>query len=122
MPDHAVARLHPLRPWAKVLLHDHLMGLRPAKESTARETGYRGLPTEHPEALGAWFRSGADRKSLELYLEGFSHTVGVMQTPDATARAWPPSAPDLAATTHRLRRGALRAELSTSGRPCRWTT
>ena len=72
----------------KVLLHDHLDGgLRPSTViELAHETGHRGLPTEDPDALGAWFRSGADRKSLELYLEGFSHTVGVMQTPDAIAR------------------------------------
>ena len=29
----------------------------------------------------AWFRRGADRKSLELYLETFAHTFGVMQWP-----------------------------------------
>src|SRR5690606_24673415 len=72
----------------KVLLHDHLDGgLRPSTViELARETGYADLPTEDPEQLGAWFRQGADRKSLELYLEGFRHTVGVMQTPAAIER------------------------------------
>jgi adenosine deaminase len=83
----------------KVLLHDHLDGgLRPGTViDLAREVGYDELPTEDPAALGAWFHSGADRKSLELYLDGFSHTVGVMQTPDAIARVAAECAEDLAA-------------------------
>src|SRR3954466_11754372 len=83
----------------KVLLHDHLDGgLRPATViELAHETGYRALPTEDAAALGTWFRSGADRKSLELYLEGFSHIVSVMQTPDAIARVAAECAEDLAA-------------------------
>ena len=52
----------------------------------ADAVGYADLPTRDAQELGRWFRSGADRKSLELYLEGFRHTVGVMQTPDAIAR------------------------------------
>ena len=88
-----------IRSAPKVLLHDHLDGgLRPATViELARETGYSGLPTEEPEALRRWFRSGADRGSLELYLEGFTHTVGVMQTPDAIARVASECAQDLAA-------------------------
>jgi adenosine deaminase len=88
-----------IRSAPKVLLHDHLDGgLRPATViELARETGYRGLPTEDPAELGRWFRSGADRGSLELYLEGFSHTVGVMQTPDAIERVAAECAEDLAA-------------------------
>jgi adenosine deaminase len=83
----------------KVLLHDHLDGgLRPGTVvELARDNGYTGLPTEDPVELGTWFRSGADRGSLELYLDGFSHTVGVMQTPDGIARVASECAQDLAA-------------------------
>nr|MBA2374300.1 adenosine deaminase [Chloroflexota bacterium] len=65
----------------KALLHDHLDGgMRPATiVDLARECGYEGLPTEDPDELAAHIRRGADRKSLELYLETFAHTVGVMQ-------------------------------------------
>jgi adenosine deaminase len=88
-----------IRQAPKALLHDHLDGgLRPATVvELARETGYAALPTTDPEALGLWFRQGADRKSLELYLEGFTHTVGVMQTPDAIERVAAECAEDLAA-------------------------
>src|SRR6186997_3424942 len=63
----------------KVLLHDHLDGgLRPQTViELARDAGYDGLPTTDPEALAKVFTSGADRKGLELYLEGFAHTVAV---------------------------------------------
>jgi adenosine deaminase len=83
----------------KALLHDHLDGgLRPATVvDLACETGYGRLPTEDVDELAAWFTRGADRKSLELYLETFAHTVGVMQTPDALARVAAEAAQDLAA-------------------------
>ncbi|MEX2546474.1 MAG: adenosine deaminase [Chloroflexota bacterium] len=83
----------------KVLLHDHLDGgLRPSTViELARETGYTGLPTEDPNELARAFMAGADRKSLELYLEGFEHTVGVMQTRDAIVRVARECAEDLAA-------------------------
>ena len=83
----------------KVLLHDHLDGgLRPRTViELAGETGYRELPTTDPDELAAWFTSGADRKSLELYLEGFRHTVAVMQTRDAIERVAAESVEDLAA-------------------------
>lgn len=83
----------------KVLLHDHLDGgVRPATViDLAMEGRYRGLPTTDPEALAQWFQRGADRKSLELYLEGFRHTVGVMQTKDALMRIAAECAEDLAA-------------------------
>ena len=42
-------------------------------------------------------RRGADRKSLELYLETFAHTVGVMQERDAIVRVAAECAEDLAA-------------------------
>ncbi|MFL5777548.1 MAG: adenosine deaminase [Chloroflexota bacterium] len=83
----------------KALLHDHLDGgLRPATiVDLAREFGYDGLPTSDPEELAAWIRRGADRKSLELYLETFAHTVGVMQERDAIVRVAAECADDLAA-------------------------
>jgi adenosine deaminase len=62
----------------------------------ADENGYRALPTSDPHDLGQWFHQGANRQSLELYLEGFSHTVGVMQTKDALARVAAECAEDLA--------------------------
>ena len=87
-----------IRSAPKVLLHDHLDGgLRPATViELADEAGYRDLPSVEPAELGRWFRSGADRKSLELYLEGFRHTVAVMQTPEAIARVAAECAQDLA--------------------------
>jgi adenosine deaminase len=83
----------------KVLLHDHLDGgLRPRTViDLAAEFGYDGLPTTDPDDLAAWFRRGADRKSLELYLETFAHTVGVLQDRDAIIRVAAECAEDLAA-------------------------
>jgi adenosine deaminase len=92
--DHDVIQRAP-----KVLLHDHLDGgLRPATViELAREAGYGALPTTDAGELGAWFTRGADRKSLELYLEGFRHTVAVMQTRDAIERVAAECVEDLAA-------------------------
>jgi adenosine deaminase len=94
-----VLSLDTIRSAPKALLHDHLDGgLRPATViDLAREYGYRGLPTEDEADLAAWFHRGADRKSLELYLETFQHTVGVMQHPGALARVAAECAEDLAA-------------------------
>ena len=91
--------LDTIRSAPKALLHDHLDGgLRPATIiDLAREHGYRDLPTHDVDDLAAWFRRGADRKSLELYLDTFAHTVGVMQHPDAIARVAAECAEDLAA-------------------------
>ena len=88
-----------IREAPKALLHDHLDGgLRPATIiDLAREYGYTDLPTEDVDALTAWFRRGADRKSLELYLETFQHTFGVMQHYDAIVRVAAECAEDLAA-------------------------
>jgi adenosine deaminase len=82
----------------KALLHDHLDGgLRPATViDLAREYGH-DLPTQDVDELTAWFRRGADRKSLELYLETFQHTFGVMQERDAITRVAAECAEDLAA-------------------------
>ncbi|HMK38503.1 MAG TPA: adenosine deaminase [Bacteroidota bacterium] len=72
----------------KVVLHDHLDGgLRPSTIiELARETGYDKLPTLDAGELTTWFHRGAGRGSLPLYLEGFAHTCGVMQTEDALER------------------------------------
>jgi adenosine deaminase len=88
-----------IREAPKALLHDHLDGgLRPSTiVDLAAEYGYDGLPTRDPDELAAWFRRGADRKSLELYLETFAHTVGVMQERDAIVRVAAECAEDLAA-------------------------
>ena len=76
MPDLATIVAAP-----KAMLHDHLDGgLRPATViDLAAEYGYDAMPTTDVDELAAWFRRGADRKSLELYLETFAHTFGVMQ-------------------------------------------
>ena len=91
--------LDTIRQAPKALLHDHLDGgLRPATViDLAREHGYDRLPTTDVDDLAAWFRRGADRKSLELYLETFEHTVGVLQDRDAIVRAAAECAEDLAA-------------------------
>ncbi|HYC07420.1 MAG TPA: adenosine deaminase [Candidatus Binatia bacterium] len=91
--------LDTIRRAPKGLLHDHLDGgLRPATiVDLAAEYGYGGLPTTDPGELAAWMRRGADRKSLELYLETFAHTVGVMQERDAIVRVSAECVEDLAA-------------------------
>ena len=83
----------------KVLLHDHLDGgLRPRTIiELAADAGYRDLPTADPDELARWFTLGADRKSLELYLEGFRHTVAVMQAREALERVAAECLEDLAA-------------------------
>jgi len=88
-----------IREAPKALLHDHLDGgLRPATiVDLAAEYGYDGLPTRDPDELAAWMHRGADRKSLELYLETFAHTVGVLQERDAIIRVAAECAEDLAA-------------------------
>src|SRR5438094_5713955 len=52
----------------------------------ARETGYTKLPTTDPGNLAEWFHTNANRGSLPLYLQGFEHTSGVMQTEEALER------------------------------------
>jgi adenosine deaminase len=72
----------------KAILHDHLDGgVRPATVvELAKEAKYTQLPTLDPERLAAWFHRGARRGSLPLYLEGFAHTCGVMQSEEALER------------------------------------
>jgi adenosine deaminase len=72
----------------KVLLHEHLDGvLRPQTViDLAKEEKYPDLPTSDPVALADWFHQGANKGSLAKYLEGFAHTIAVMQTEDALER------------------------------------
>lgn len=77
-----------LRTVPKVLLHDHLDGgVRPQTViDLARDQKYTKLPTTDAGELAAWFQRGAQRGSLPLFLEGFEHTSGVMQTEEALER------------------------------------
>jgi adenosine deaminase len=86
-----------LRSLPKVLLHEHLDGvLRPLTiVELAAQVGYSGLPTVDPEALGQWFHRGANQGSLAKYLEGFAHTIAVMQTEEALERVAYEQAEDL---------------------------
>jgi len=81
----------------KVLLHEHLDGvLRPQTVvELARHAGYLDLPTSDPEALAQWFHRGASHGSLKRYLEGFTHTIVVMQTEEALERVAYEQAEDL---------------------------
>ncbi len=83
----------------KVLLHDHLDGgLRPRTVlELARETGYKDLPADNAEELALRLTEGASRGHLEIYLDAFRHTVGVMQTREALTRVARECAEDLAA-------------------------
>src|SRR5271163_3496725 len=90
--DHSLLKKLP-----KVLLHEHLDGvLRPQTViELAAGVGYTELPTHDPEALGRWFYRGANQGSLAKYLEGFKHTIAVMQTEEALERAAYEQAEDL---------------------------
>jgi len=81
----------------KVLLHEHLDGvLRPQTViELADSVKYAGLPAHTPETLGQWFQQGANRGSLAKYLEGFAHTIAVMQTEEALERVAYEQAEDL---------------------------
>jgi adenosine deaminase len=91
--------LDQIRGVPKVLLHDHLDGgLRPQTViDLAKDTNYAGLPTHDAAELTEIFTAGASRGHLNLYLDAFRHTVGVMQTPDALRRVAREAAEDLAA-------------------------
>lgn len=88
MPEQPVLDAALIRRLPKVVLHEHLDGsCRPETLiELAEAQSYGELPTTDPEALRDWFFEGADRGSLPLYLEGFRHTVGLMQTEDALER------------------------------------
>ncbi len=113
----AVIERDVIRQAPKVLLHDHLDGgLRPQTViELARDGGYAGLPTTDPGELARAFTAGADRKSLELYLEGFEHTVGVLQTREALTRVALECAEDLAADGVVYAEVRYAPELSTHG-------
>lgn len=72
----------------KVLLHEHLDGvLRPRTIiELANAAEYRDLPTKDPGRLAQWFHRGANQGSLAKYLEGFKHTISVMQTEESLER------------------------------------
>jgi len=91
--------LDQIRAVPKVLLHDHLDGgLRPSTViELAEETGYPDLPSHDPDELTKILTAGAHRGHLNLYLDAFRHTVGVMQTTDALRRVARECAEDLAA-------------------------
>ncbi|MEE2853596.1 MAG: adenosine deaminase [Actinomycetota bacterium] len=80
--------LEQIRRAPKALLHDHLDGgLRPSTVlEIAEQVGYGGLPATDVDELARWFRTRSHSGSLERYLEPFSHTVAVMQTPEALHR------------------------------------
>ncbi len=109
--------LETIREAPKALLHDHLDGgLRPATVvELAAEVGYGELPTADPGELAQWFLRGADRKSLELYLEGFRHTVALLQTRDALERVAAECVEDLAADNVVYAEVRYAPELSTEG-------
>lgn len=82
----------------KVLLHDHLDGGLRVETliELADQCGYQGLPSTDPAALSSHILLGANRGDLVLYLEGFAHTVAVMQTEAALERVARECAEDLA--------------------------
>src|ERR1700739_2966293 len=86
-----------LKSLPKVLLHEHLDGvLRPQTViELARDANYTGLPTDDAVALSDWFFHGANQGSLAKYLEGFVHTIAVMQTEEALERVAYEQAEDL---------------------------
>lgn len=87
-----------LRRVPKVVLHEHLDGaLRPQTViELARDASYSKLPTADPAALAEWFQRGANQGSLPKYLEGFAHTIAVLQSEAALERAAYEQAEDMA--------------------------
>src|SRR6202045_4274369 len=86
-----------LKSLPKVLLHEHLDGvLRPRTIiELAKEVNYLELPNGNAEELAQWFFQGANQGSLPKYLEGFAHTIAVMQTEEALERVVYERAEDL---------------------------
>src|SRR4029453_11009864 len=93
----ALPSLDQVRRAPKVLLHDHLDGgLRPTTViELAREVGHT-LPPPRRGEVARGFTEGPYRHDLDLYLETFEHTTGVMQTKDALQRVAAEWAEDLA--------------------------
>src|ERR1700686_3362724 len=86
-----------LKSLPKVLLHEHLDGvLRPRTIiELAKDVSYFELPNGNAEELAQWFFQGANQGSLPKYLEGFAHTIAVMQTEEALERVAYEQAEDL---------------------------
>ena len=86
-----------LKKLPKVLLHEHLDGvLRPETViDLAKSSNYTELPSWDPAQLAKWFHQGASRGNLPKYLEGFAHTIAVMQTEEALERVAYEQAEDL---------------------------
>ena len=86
-----------LKKLPKVLLHEHLDGvLRPETViDLAKSSNYNELPSRDAAQLAKWFHQGANQGSLPKYLEGFSHTIAVMQTEEALERVAYEQAEDL---------------------------
>ena len=86
-----------LKTLPKVLLHEHLDGVvRPQTViELADGARYAGLPTHDAQLLAQWFHQGANQGSLAKYLEGFDHTIAVMQTEVALERVAYEQAEDL---------------------------
>jgi len=77
-----------IRSVPKVMLHDHLDGgLRPQTIiDIAKEINYDKLPTTNADELAEWFHRGANKGNLVEYLQGFEHTIAVMQTKENLER------------------------------------
>jgi adenosine deaminase len=77
-----------IRTLPKVLLHDHLDGGVRSQTliDLANDQKYDQLPTTDVGELAKWFQRGAMRGSLPLFLEGFKHTCGLMQSEEALER------------------------------------
>jgi adenosine deaminase len=86
-----------LRSLPKVLLHEHLDGvLRPQTRWLSwRRMRDTGTSDRRSRSVGAWFHRGANQGSLAKYLEGFAHTIAVMQTEEALERVAYEQAEDL---------------------------
>lgn len=72
----------------KVLLHDHLDGgVRPETIiEISKRTNYSKLPTDDQKKLSEWFFRGANKGNLVEFLQGFEHTIAVMQTKENLER------------------------------------
>src|SRR5205809_7293500 len=90
--DHGVLKRLP-----KVLLHEHLDGvLRPKTViELASSAKYGQLPAKVQEDWASWVHQGSNQGSLRKYLEGFAHTIAVMQTEEALERVAYEQAEDL---------------------------
>ena len=82
----------------KVVLHDHLDGgLRPSTiAALARKLPYPPLHHRGGGDIAAEIHAAARAGSLTGYLDGFTHTVALTQTPDALERVAAEAVEDLA--------------------------